>query len=82
MKSKFKSMKTQCLLITGTLAAVTAVVQTSAQAATTGPDFTSLTSGIDFSTVTVGILAVASTLIGVYVAIKGAKILIGMVRGA
>jgi len=47
-----------------------------------GTDFSTLTSGIDFSTVTTGILAVAATLITVYVAIKGAKILIGMVRGA
>ncbi|MGS1062660.1 hypothetical protein [Burkholderia glumae] len=47
-----------------------------------GTDFSTLTSGIDFSTVTTGILAVAATLITVDVAIKGAKILIGMVRGA
>lgn len=53
-----------------------------AHAATTAPDFSTLTSGIDFSTVTVGVLAVAATLITVYVGIKGAKILIGMVRGA
>lgn len=53
-----------------------------AHAATTAPDFSSLTSGIDFSTVTTGVLAVAATLITVYVGIKGAKILIGMVRGA
>lgn len=53
-----------------------------AQAATTNPDFSTLTSGIDFSTVTTGVLAVAATLITVYIAIKGAKILIGMVRGA
>jgi hypothetical protein len=56
------------------------VVATQAHAA--GTDFSTLTSGIDFSTVTTGILAVAATLITVYVAIKGAKILIGMVRGA
>jgi len=50
-------------------------------AAAAGPDFSTLTSGIDFSTVTTGILAVAATLITVYVAIKGAKILMSMVRG-
>ncbi|HTH58991.1 MAG TPA: hypothetical protein VL689_02410 [Paraburkholderia sp.] len=52
------------------------------QARAAGTDFSTLTSGIDFSTVTTGILAVAATLITVYVAIKGSKILIGMVRGA
>jgi hypothetical protein len=82
MKIKFQNLKFHSLRVVGALAAATALVQTNAQAATTGPDFTVLTSGIDFSTVTVGILAVAATLIGVYVAIKGAKILIGMVRGA
>lgn len=51
-------------------------------AAAASPDFSTLTSGIDFSTVTTGILAVAATLITVYVAMKGAKILMSMVRGA
>ncbi|MFM2466663.1 major capsid protein [Paraburkholderia sp. RL17-368-BIF-A] len=58
------------------------VAAAEAHAATAAPDFSTLTSGIDFSTVTTGVLAVAATLITVYVGIKGAKILIGMVRGA
>jgi len=56
-----------------------------AQAAPTGAssvDFTSLTSSIDFSTVVTGILAVAAIMIGVYVAIKGAKILMSMIKGS
>ena len=45
-------------------------------------DFTQLTSGIDFSSVTSAVLAVGVVLMGVYVAIKGAKIILSMVRGA
>lgn len=45
-------------------------------------DFTQLTSGIDFSAVTSAVLAVGVVLMGVYVAIKGAKIILSMVRGA
>ena len=63
-------------------AVAAAGVATAANAQAAGTDFSTLTSGIDFSTVTTGILAVAATLITVYVAIKGAKILIGMVRGS
>jgi len=62
--------------------AAAASIQAHAQAATTAPDFSSLTGGIDFSSVTTGVLAVAATLITVYVGIRGAKILISMVRGA
>ena len=56
-----------------------------AQSSPTGAssvDFTSLTSSIDFSTVVTGILAVAAIMIGVYVAIKGAKILMSMIKGS
>lgn len=45
-------------------------------------DFTQLTSGIDFSSVTSAVMAVGVVLMGVYVAIKGAKIILSMVRGA
>ncbi|AMM14994.1 hypothetical protein AX768_13710 [Burkholderia sp. PAMC 28687] len=73
----------QIIKIGGRFAVLAAVVGVGeARAATTGPDFSTLTSGIDFSSVTTGVLAVAATLITVYVGIKGAKILIGMVRGA
>ncbi|WP_186083332.1 hypothetical protein [Burkholderia gladioli] len=61
---------------------VVGVALATVEAHAAGTDFSTLTSGIDFSTVTTGILAVAATLITVYVAIKGAKILISMVRGA
>jgi len=45
-------------------------------------DFTPLTSSIDFSTVATAILAIGVALVALYVTIKGAKIVIAMVRGA
>lgn len=44
-------------------------------------DLTSLTSAVDFSTTTTAVLAVAASLIGVYIAWKAAKLVIGAVRG-
>ncbi|VVD71702.1 phage-related membrane protein [Pandoraea eparura] len=79
MKAKLQQLK-KIAARTGLI--VTGASAVEAHAATTAPDFSALTSGIDFSTVTTGVLAVAATLITVYVGIKGAKILIGMVRGA
>ncbi|MFM0318159.1 hypothetical protein PQR36_25010 [Paraburkholderia nemoris] len=79
MKQKLQQLKK--IAASSALIAVGAA-GSEAHAATTAPDFSTLTSGIDFSTVTTGVLAVAATLITVYVGIKGAKILIGMVRGA
>jgi hypothetical protein len=46
------------------------------------PDFSQLTSGVDFSSVTTAVMAVGVVLMGVYVAIRGAKIVLSMVRGA
>lgn len=46
-----------------------------------GPDLTPLTSAIDFGTVTVAVLSIAGMLAVVYVAIKGAQIGLGMLRG-
>ncbi|TCK37164.1 hypothetical protein B0G84_6219 [Paraburkholderia sp. BL8N3] len=53
-----------------------------AQTSPTGPDFSQLTASIDLSTVITAVLAVAGIMVGVYVAIKGAKIVIGMLKGA
>ena len=44
-------------------------------------NYAGLTSSIDFSTISVGVLAVAGTLAGVYAGIKGAKIVLGFLRG-
>lgn len=46
-----------------------------------GPDMTTLTTAVDFGTVTAAILAVAAALIVVYIAWKGAKMVIAAVRG-
>lgn len=62
--------------------AALSTVATGVLAASTGPDLTPLTSVVDFGTVITAVLAIAGLLAGVYVAIKGAKIVIGMVRGA
>lgn len=43
-------------------------------------DFAALTSGISFDEVKVGVLAVAALLAAVYVAIKGARIILGFLR--
>lgn len=46
-----------------------------------GPDLTSLTTAVDFSTVTAAVLAVAASLIVVYIAWKGAKLVLNAVKG-
>jgi hypothetical protein len=60
-------------------AAVTGFVTSAAQAAPV--DVTSLTAAVDFSTVIIAILAVAAIMVGVYVAWKAAKMVIGAVKG-
>lgn len=45
------------------------------------PDLTSLTAAVDFSTVVTAVLGVAAALIVVYIAWKGAKMVIAAVRG-
>lgn len=61
----------------GTLAAAL----TAQQAFAEGPDYSQVTSGIDFATAITGALALAALLGALYGAIKGAKILLAMVRG-
>ena len=46
-----------------------------------GPDLSTLTTAVDFGTVTTAILGVAAALIVVYIAWKGAKMVISAVRG-
>lgn len=43
-------------------------------------DYSSLTSAVDFTTVGTGVLAVAAALAGIYVGIKGARMLVGFIR--
>ncbi|MFM0731099.1 hypothetical protein PQQ52_11475 [Paraburkholderia sediminicola] len=46
-----------------------------------GPDYTALTTGVDFTSTIAAVLAVAALLVGLWLAVRGAKIVIGMVRG-
>jgi len=64
------------LVLVGALAGATG-----AMAAGTGPDMTQLTSAVDFGTVTTAILSIAGLLATVYVAVKGARIGLSMLRG-
>lgn len=60
--------------------AVVAAAPLSAFAA--GPDLSTLTAAVDFGTVTTALLGVAASIIVVYIAWKGAKMVIGAVKGA
>lgn len=44
-------------------------------------DYSTLTSGIDFGTIATGVLAVAALLAVVYAGIKGARVVLGFLRG-
>lgn len=46
-----------------------------------GPDLSTITAAVDFGTVTTAVLGVAAALIVVYIAWKGAKMVIAAVRG-
>lgn len=52
-----------------------------ASAATAGPDFTALTGAISVDSTTAAVLAVAALVIGVTLAVSGAKVIIRMVKG-
>jgi hypothetical protein len=45
-----------------------------------GPDLTSLTTAVDFGTVTTAVLSVAAALIVVYIAWKGAQLVLAAVK--
>lgn len=60
--------------------ATAALVPTFALAAPV--DYTALTAQVDFSTTIAAILVVAGVMVGVYIAWKGAKMIISAVRGA
>jgi hypothetical protein len=52
------------------------------RAQASGVDYTSLTSTVDFTSTITAVLAVAAALVLLYVAIKGAKIVLRMIRSA
>lgn len=58
------------------------VAASSLPALAAGPDLTTVTAAVDFGTVTTAILGVAAAVVVVYLAWKGAKMVIAAVRGA
>ncbi|HDR9511951.1 hypothetical protein C5615_37020 [Burkholderia cepacia] len=62
-------------------AAALSGVAGSAMAAGTGPDFTALTGAVSMDSTTVAVLAVAAMVIGVVLAVSGAKVINRMVKG-
>lgn len=65
------------------VAAVSVVaVASTGTAAAAGPDFSIITGAVDWGSVVTGILAVAALAAAVYVAVRGSKMLLGMIRGA
>lgn len=64
------------------LALVGAIAVSGSALAAGGPNLTPLTSAINFGTVITAVLAIALSVAGVYIAVKGAKIVISMVKGA
>lgn len=68
--------------LTNRLAIVAATVFAVASgAANAAIDYTPITGAFSASDVTTGVMAVAGTLALIYITIKGAKIVLGMVRG-
>ncbi|MDK6078651.1 hypothetical protein [Massilia varians] len=65
------------LMFAGSMVAVSAA---NAQTAG-GPDLTSLTSSVDMGTTIAAVLAVAATLAGLFVAMRGAKTVLGFLKG-
>lgn len=72
MKKQF-----QRAVVVGSALAVSGIA--SAQAA--GPDLTSLTSSVDMGTTITAILAIAATLAGLFVAMRGARTVLSMIKG-
>jgi hypothetical protein len=67
------------MLVLGLVASAFSLFGLSAHAA--GPDLSTLTTAVDFGTVTTALLGVAAALIVVYIAWKGAKMVLAAVRG-
>ena len=61
-------------------AGLVAAISAPAVMASPSTDWSSLTNAIDFGTLATGLLAAGAALVGVYLTIKGVKIIVGMVR--
>jgi hypothetical protein len=78
MKAKLQALK--AISLRAALGAAVAV-PVLAHAQASAVSYTSLTSSIDFTTTIAAIMSIAALLCGLYLAIKGAKIVIRMLRG-
>lgn len=68
--------------IAGRVVAVASLGSAAVPAFAVGPDLSTLTTAVDFGTVTTALLGVAAAIIVVYIAWKGAKMVLGAVKGA
>jgi len=78
MKLQFRSLRNRTIGQAGVVASATILAQ---QAMAAGPDLSTVTAAVDFGTVTTAVLGVAAALIVVYIAWKGAKMVIAAVKG-
>lgn len=63
------------------LALIGAIAISSSAFAAGGPDLSSLTAAVDFGTTITALLAISGLLASVYIAIKGAKTVLRMIKG-
>lgn len=61
--------------------AIISAAATTGSAFAVGPDLSQLTGGIDIGTTVTAVLAVAGSLAVLFMAIRGAKTVLGMIRG-
>ena len=61
--------------------AVIALATGSAVSMAAGPVLTDLTGAVDFATTTTAVLGIAASLAAVFVAVRAAKLVLGMIRG-
>jgi hypothetical protein len=61
--------------------AIIAAATVSTMAMAVGPDLSPLTTTVDFGTTVTAVLAIAGLLATVFVAIRGAKTVLGMIKG-
>lgn len=78
-KIKMRAPRARTIGQAGLVAAGSSIAS---QVMAAGPDLTAVTTAVDFGTVTTAILGVAAAVVVVYLAWKGAKMVIAAVRGA
>lgn len=62
------------------IATVGSIASVQAQTAGTGQDFSVLTEAVDYTSVITAIMTIAAAVVGVYLAMSGARIVLGMIR--